>query len=83
MSQYEPIKDPYAPYASSQSTLQVREFEPLQYGDPVHRLDRRKTKALGRWGKLRSTQFVGDLFLALIPIFFIGKIGQKIGEKMY
>ncbi|KAE9974526.1 hypothetical protein BLS_010048 [Venturia inaequalis] len=71
MSQYEPIKDPYAPYAPSQSILQIREFEPLQYGDPVQRLDGRKIKALGRWSKLRSSQFAGDLFLALIPLFFI------------
>lgn len=83
MSQYEPIKDPYAPYAPSQSILQIREFEPLQYGDPVQRLDGRKIKALGRWSKLRSSQFAGDLFLALIPLFFIGKFGQPLSLIIY
>ncbi|QDS69062.1 hypothetical protein FKW77_009901 [Venturia effusa] len=71
MSQYERLKDPYTPYAPSQSTLRVAGFESLQYEDPVTPLHRQKTKALGAWGKLRSTQFAGDLFLALIPIFFI------------
>lgn len=69
MSQYQRIKDPLTPF---QSTSSVREIEPLQYGDPVQRHERTATKALGEWNATRSTAFIGDLFLALIPIFFIG-----------
>jgi hypothetical protein len=78
MSQYERLKDPYIP---SQSSVGVREFEPFQYGghvqqqygNPKQRQDRTTTKALGGWSATRSSAFAGDLFLALIPIFFIGK----------
>lgn len=76
MSKYKPIKHPFSP---SPSTLELREVELPHYEDIAQRPQGRNTKELGGWTASRSTQFGGDLFLALIPIFFIGKNGQRRG----